>query len=77
MSEESENDPAMEELTLSQISQEFRINRGTLNNWVNDGILKGRKEHTELGTPFWLIRRGEVERVLQNRPKTGRPRKST
>jgi predicted site-specific integrase-resolvase len=77
MPKESEDDPAMEELTLSQIAQEFRINRGTLNNWMNDGILKGRKEFTEVGTSFWLVRRGEVERVLQSRSKTGRPLKRT
>lgn len=73
MSEHEPNgDPAMEELTLSQISKEFRINRGTLNNWVNDGILTGHKEYTEVGTSFWLIKRGEVERVLQNRSNMGR-----
>lgn len=73
MSEELENDPAMEELTLSQIAQEFRIKRGTLNNWVRDGVLQGRKEFTEVGTTFWLIKRGEVERVLQSRSGLGRP----
>lgn len=77
MSQESENDPAMEELTLSQISKEFKINRGTLNNWMNDGIMTGRKEITEIGTYFWLVRRGEVERVLQNRSNMGRRLKRT
>lgn len=75
MSKQLENDVSMEELTLSQISQEFRINRGTLNNWVRDGILKGRKQYTEIGTEFWLIKRGEIERVLQNRSGLGRPLK--
>jgi predicted site-specific integrase-resolvase len=76
--QEQENDPMNEELTLSEVSQEFKINRGTLGNWVNLGKLKpSSTNYSELGVKYYKVRRGDVVELLQNRSKTGRPRKST
>lgn len=73
--QENEND--MEELTLSQVSQEFHLNRKTLNIWVRAGKIASRKEITELGVPYYLVRRGAVSQFLNNRSKWGRPLKRT
>lgn len=63
----------MEELTLSQVAAEFRIKRSTLNVWVWSGKLPSRPEYTELGVKYYLVRRGEVSKLLQSRSKQGRP----
>jgi hypothetical protein len=71
------NEDDMEELTLSQIAKEFHINRGTLNNWVYRGRIPARKEFSDLGIQYYLIRRGEITKFLQNRRKFGRPLRRT
>lgn len=73
----SEDDPEMEELTLSQIAKEFHLNRSSLNVWVSSGKLPSRLDYTELGVPYRLVRRGAVSQFLHNRPKRGRPIKRT
>lgn len=72
MSEEKDNRD-MEELTISQAAREFRINRGTLNNWVYLKKLPARREVDQLGTEYYLIQRGKLEQFLSNRRKFGRP----
>lgn len=76
----NEDDPDMEELTLSEVAQEFRINRGTIGNWVNRGDLEISSIHySELGVKYYKVRRGEVAKLLekrkQNKAKGGRPLK--
>lgn len=73
----SEDDPEMEELTLSQIAEEFHLNRNSLNVWVSSGKIPSRLEHTELGVPYRLVRRGAVSQFLRNRSNRGRPLKRT
>lgn len=80
--EPNEDDAAMEELTLSEVSQEFKINRGTLGNWVNLGKLTVSSTHySELGVKYYKVRRGDVAKLLeekrQNKLKGGRPLKRT
>jgi predicted site-specific integrase-resolvase len=78
----NEDDPDMEELTLSEVAQEFRINRGTIGNWVNKGKLSISSTHfSELGVKYYKVRRGDVSKLLQekaqNKLKGGRPLKRT
>ena len=68
-----EQDPAMEELTMSQASKEFKISRASLNYWTRTGQIKGRRELSDLGVEYWLVTRGAVSNFLANRPKRGRP----
>lgn len=75
MPEPNEDDPEMEELTISQASKEFGIKRHTLNNWIGAGKIPSRMEHSDLGVPYRLVRRGEITKYLQNRRKFGRPLK--
>lgn len=75
MAEQDEDDPMEEELTLSQIHQEFHINRGTLNNWLHQKKIPARKELSELGIEYYLVKRGEITKFLQNRREFGRPLK--
>ena len=56
-------DTDMEELTLSEVALEFHINRGTINNWVNDGKLPVSKHYTELGQMYYKVKRGEVTKL--------------
>jgi hypothetical protein len=72
-SQPSGDDPMEEELTLSQVAKEFRLNRSTLNVWVWAGKIPSRLDHTELGVPYYWVKRGEVSKFLANRPKRGRP----
>jgi hypothetical protein len=67
----------MEELTLSQVAAEFHINRNSLNVWVWSGKIPARKDITELGVPYYLVKRGDVSQFLYNRRKFGRPIKRT
>lgn len=68
-------DTSMEEMTLAYASIEFGINRGTLANWVSDGRLPSELRRTELNQPYRVIRRGDLERLLQTRSTFGRPLK--
>ncbi len=71
-----ETDPDMDELTLSEVSDEFRINRGTVGNWVNRGELPSSSEHySELGVKYYKVRRGDVTKVIQKHAGRGRPLK--
>lgn len=70
--EPKEGDPDMEELTLSEVAKEFRIKRSTINNYVWRGRLPARKEFTELGVPYYLVKRGDVSRLLASLPKNVR-----
>lgn len=78
MDSETEKDSDdMEELTVSQASKEFHINRKTINHYILAGKLPAHKEFSELGTPYWLFTRGALSRLLHSLPKRGRPRKPT
>lgn len=72
-----EQDPNMEELTISQASQEFRINRGTITNWLYLGKIPSRMKYDELGVPYRVVARGEITKYLQNKTNNGRPLKRT
>lgn len=73
----NEDDPQMEEITLSQAASEFHIKRGTLNNWVWRGLIPSRKEFGELGIEYYMVRRGEITKFLQSRRNFGRPLRRT
>lgn len=73
MSEDSE----MEELTISQASKEFHIKPKTLGVWLSSGKIPSRLEHSELGVPYRLVRRGAISQFLHNRSTQGRPLKRT
>lgn len=62
----------MEELTVSQISREYKINHSTINKWLRAKKIPARKKFGELGIEYYLVRRGDFENYLQNRPKRGR-----
>src|SRR5690348_728948 len=57
MATDQDEDYSMEELTLSQAAKEFKINRGTLNNWLHQGKIPARKEFGELGIQYYLVKR--------------------
>ncbi len=59
-------------LTLTQASQEFHIKRNTLSNYVWRGRLPARKEFTELGQPYYLVKRGDISTLLQSLSKSTR-----
>lgn len=71
--QEKDTDPMDEELTLRAIAKEFHLNLGTLRNWVSDGLVTTRKQTSELGVDYHVVKRSEITKVLQNRRKVGRP----
>jgi len=77
MDKEQEQESDMEELTLSEAAAEFRINRGTLNNWVygSKPKLTGIPHYTELGQLYYTVRRGDITKLLQSKTNNGRPLK--
>lgn len=75
--EQEPEDNSMEELTVSEAAKEFRIKRGTLNNWIWQGKIPARKAFGELGIEYYLVKRGEIANFLQNRHNFGRPLKRT
>ncbi len=70
-----ENDPMEEYIMLSQAAKEYKLNLGTLRNWVNDKKLPTKKELSDLGIYYHVVRRRDLETLLQNRSKVGRPLK--
>lgn len=77
MPEDQEVDPDLEELTISQAAREFKINRKSLNVWVHSKKIPARKETSELGMEYWLVKRGDVAKFLTRPKKPGRPLKRT
>lgn len=73
MDDETKDDPNMEYIMLSQAANEFHIARATLNWWVRKGFLPAKKELSDIGMEYWMVMRGDVITLLQNRPKRGRP----
>lgn len=69
----SGDDPMDEFIMISQAAREFKISRASLNYWTRTGQIQARKELSDMGFEYWLVRRGAVANFLANRPKRGRP----
>lgn len=59
-------------LTLPQIAQMLRVNPSTVRLWVREQRLAAHKA----GGRKWLVRRGDLERMLEEQPNIGHPRGS-
>lgn len=57
-------------LTLPQIAQILQLNPSTVRLWVTEKRLPAQKA----GGRKWLVRRGDLERMLEEQPSIGRPR---
>lgn len=57
-------------LTLPEIAQMLHVNPSTVRLWVNEGRLPAHKA----GGRKWLVRRGDLERMLDDQPQIGRPK---
>lgn len=77
MNEKRQENNMDELMTLAYAAQEFRIHHRTLNTWIRLKKLPARLEHTELGQKYYLIRRADLEQLLQTRSTFGRPLKRT
>lgn len=64
---------ADDELTLSQASREFCINRSTLTVWVWAGKIPSRREVGELGIEYYVLHRQDIQKYLDGRTGFGRP----
>jgi hypothetical protein len=71
--QQEQDNPNMEYIMLSQVASEFHIARATINWWVRKKLLPAKKMLSDLGVEYWVVRRGDVIDLLQNRPKRGRP----
>lgn len=69
---QDEDDPAMEYLMISQAAKEFGISRDSLKVWIWSGQIPAKKELSDIGLEYYLVRRGDVATFLANRPNRGR-----
>ena len=56
-------------LTLPQIAQMLHLNPSTIRLWVAEQRLPAHKA----GGRKWLVRRGDLERMLEEQPRIGHP----
>lgn len=62
-----------EELTASQIEEEYGVKHNTVNKWIRAKRIPARKEFNELGMEYYKVRRGDFDTFLRSRSKRGRP----
>jgi excisionase family DNA binding protein len=59
-----------EEMTLPQVATLLGLNPSTIRLWVREKRIPARREGRK-----WLVRRGEVERLLDEQPRIGHPKR--
>jgi excisionase family DNA binding protein len=59
--------------TLPQIAEMLHVNPSTVRLWVNEQRLAAHKA----GGRKWLVRRSELERMLNDHPNMGIPKSTT
>lgn len=57
-------------LTLPEIAEMLRLNPSTIRLWVHEQRLPAHKA----GARKWLVRRGDLERMLAEQPHIGHPK---
>jgi hypothetical protein len=61
-------------LTLPDIAELLRMNPSTIRSWVTQERLPAQRSQGETGRWQWLVRRGDLEQMLDAHPHIGRPR---
>ena len=59
-------------LTLPEIAQMLQLNPSTIRLWVAEQRLPAHKA----GGRKWLVRRGDLERMLEEQPHIGHPKRA-
>ena len=62
-------------VTLREAAETYGVKVGRLRNWAQRGHLTPRARMQSPGAPAILIRPGDVEEIIANPPKAGRPSK--
>ena len=56
---------------MTEVAEQRGLNVATVRAWINQDLIQARRDGRR-----WLLRRGDVERFLQQNPNLGRPRSS-